>query len=333
MLNAQEIRGLYAILPTPARPGAEALMARNTVDLDETTRAVNALIDDGCKGLIALGTTGECATLSQEDYEAFVGCLLETVNKRVPTFVGTSALGGHEVARRMKFIVDCGADGTLLGLPMWQPMTAGPAVNFYRELSEAFPEIAIMVYANQRAFRFSFPEEFWEAVVRVAPTVVAAKYSKPRNLKQLLKVTAGRVNIIPNEMVMAQFYAESPETTICCWATAASMGPKPAIQLMDAVERRDTAAVNSISAALAWANEPIAPIIADPEVFAHYNIQMEKARINAAGYFNAGPVRSPYNDMPADFIRYSEECGRRWAILNCKLSQGIRLEDVATRAS
>jgi len=29
--------------------------------------------------LIALGTTGECATLSQDDYEALVGCLVETV--------------------------------------------------------------------------------------------------------------------------------------------------------------------------------------------------------------------------------------------------------------
>ena len=94
MLNANEIRGLYAILPTPAKAGAERLSARNTVDLDETARVVNAMIDDGCKGLIALGTTGECATLSQDDYEAFVRCLVETAGKRVPTFVGTSAMGG-----------------------------------------------------------------------------------------------------------------------------------------------------------------------------------------------------------------------------------------------
>ncbi|MES2537855.1 MAG: dihydrodipicolinate synthase family protein [Pseudomonadota bacterium] len=327
MLSANEIRGLYAILPTPAKVGAERLSARGTVDLDETARVINAMIDDGCSGLIALGTTGECATLSEEDYEAFVGCLIDTVGKRIPTFVGTSALGGHEVAKRMKFIGDCGADGTLLGLPMWQPMTVDSAVNFYRELSELFPEIAIMVYANQRAFRFSFPDDFWGAVVPAAPTVVAAKYAKPRDLKQLLKVTGGRVNIIPNEMTMAHFYAESPETTICCWATAASMGPKPTIELMDAVERRDSEAVQKISAALAWANEPIGPIIADPEVFALYNIQMEKVRINAAGYCNSGPVRPPYGAMPGDFTKISEECGRRWAVLNEKLASGVSMRD------
>ncbi len=212
MLSANEIRGLYAILPTPAKPGAEHILAHDTVDLDETARTIEALIADGCDGLIALGTTGECATLSQEDYDSFVACLVETTRKRVPLFVGTSALGGYEVARRMRLVNDLGAEGTLLGLPMWQPVTVDAAVQYYRELSEGFPEVAIMVYANMRAFRFAFPDEFWHAVVKVAPTVVSAKYAQPRDLRKLIQITEGRVNIVPNEMTMARFYEESPET-------------------------------------------------------------------------------------------------------------------------
>lgn len=327
MLSAHEIRGLYAILPTPAKPGAEHILARHTVDLDESARAVEALITDGCDGLIALGTTGECATLSQEDYDAFVACLVDTTRKRVPLFVGTTALAGYEVARRMRLVSDLGADGTLLGLPMWQPVTVDAAVRYYRELSEGFPALAIMVYANTRAFRFTFPDEFWQAVIEVAPTVVSAKYAQPRDLRGLLRITKGRVNIVPNEMTMARFYAESPETTICCWATAASMGPKPTIALMRAVERGDASSVQRISAALDWANEPIRPIITNPEVFAQFNIQMEKLRITEAGYCNAGSIRSPYAAMPADFAEFSRECGRRWAVLNREMAAGRRLED------
>ena len=327
MLSSNDIRGLYAILPTPAKPGAEQVTARNTVDLDETARTVEAMITDGCDGLIALGTTGECATLAQDDYEAFASCLVETTRKRVPLFVGTSALAAHEVARRMRYISDLDIEGTLLGLPMWQPVTVDAAVQYYRELSEAFPEVAIMVYANMRAFRFSFPDEFWQAVIKVAPTIVSAKYSQPRDLRNLIRITEGRVNIVPNEMTMARFFSESPETTICCWATAASMGPKPTIAMMRAVERGDSDAVRRISAALDWANEPILPIIAKPEVFAQYNIQMEKLRINAAGYCNAGPIRAPYASMPADFAEFSQECGRRWARLNSEMAAGRRLED------
>ena len=39
MLSAKDINGLYAIIPTPALPGANRLDARNTVDLDEIGRA------------------------------------------------------------------------------------------------------------------------------------------------------------------------------------------------------------------------------------------------------------------------------------------------------
>src|SRR5579862_3577501 len=121
MLGPTDLRGMYAIIATPAREGADRWDATNTVDLDETERLVNVLIQDGASGLIALGTTGECATVIREDYEAFVDCLLATVNRRVPTFVGTTALGAHEVFRRLRFIRERGAAGTLLGMPMWQP--------------------------------------------------------------------------------------------------------------------------------------------------------------------------------------------------------------------
>lgn len=332
MLLANEVRGMYAITPTPARVGADRLLAKDTVDLDETERMVNALIDDGCSGLIALGTTGECATLSQQDYEAFVSCFLDTASRRVPTFIGATSLGGHEIARRLKFLEDSGADGTLLGLPMWQPMTTESAVNFYAEVSQSFPNLAVMVYANQRAFRYPFAEDFWENVIHKAKTVIAAKVSKPRNLSALLNIVGDRVNIIPNEMVLESFYLESPETTTACWATAGSMGPKPIIELMKAVQNKDNEAVRKLSAILAWANEPIASLVSNSDEFAFYTIQMEKSRINAAGYCSPGPVRSPYSYMPESLKRDSEECGRRWALLNSFVSSGASARDFVVSA-
>jgi dihydrodipicolinate synthase/N-acetylneuraminate lyase len=327
MLTPQDIRGLYAIMPTPSRHNASRLSAESTVDLEETERVVNALIADGVHGLIALGTTGECATLSQPDYDSFVSCFLEVVNRRVPVFVGTSALGGHEVVRRMRFIRERGADGTLLGLPMWQPMSMSMAVDFYAGISEMFPDVAIMVYANERAFRFSFSDEFWAEVIQRAPTVVAAKYSRPKDLTRLLSILKGRVNIVPNEMTMAKFYEESPETTTACWATAASMGPWPALELMRAVTERNEKEVRRLSEVLAWANETVRPIIADKELFGTYTVQVEKTRIDAAGYCKAGPIRPPYNNLPDELRMASEECGRRWAMLCVNRANGIVIPD------
>jgi trans-o-hydroxybenzylidenepyruvate hydratase-aldolase len=327
MLTANDISGMYAIIATPAKPGADRLDATDTVDLDESERLINNLIRDGSTGLIVLGTTGECATLSEADWEAFAACVIETVDHRVPTFVGATAMGGHQTAKRMKFIQERGAEGTLLGLPMWQPATTRMAVDHYAAVSSAFPDLAIMVYANQRAFRFPFAPDFWEAVAKVAPTVTSAKYSKAAGLPDLIEKTGNKINFVPNEMVVHTFYDVAPETTTACWATASGMDPTPAVELMQAIAERNQPAIDLLAKAIGWANEPIAPMVADPDLFAHYNIQMEKTRINAAGYSQCGPVRPPYQDFPEEYAAQAQECGRRWAQLCANYQGGFQFGD------
>lgn len=312
MLGPDDLRGVYAIIPTPAKEGADRWDAENTVDLAETERVVNALVRDGVSGLIVLGTTGECATLTVDEYEVFVDCVLATMKKRLPTFVGTTALGTHEVVRRTRFAAERGADGVLLGLPMWQPLTIDMAVEYYRSISEAFPRLAIMVYGNGRAFRFSFPPEFWSRVVDVAPTLMAAKYSRPQALLAALAASKGRVHFLPHDGGLGKFAELSPETTTACWSTAASMGPQPVLAQMRAQFAKDAEKLRTIAADLAWVREPIREIIGDPELFAAYNIQLEKIRIQVAGYCKAGPIRPPYNVMPQPYLEKVHEHAQRW---------------------
>lgn len=323
MIGAQDFDGLQAIIPTPARLGADQWNALDTVDVEETSRLVDALLDDGARGIIALGTTGECATLSNADYEVLVDCITETVRDRVPTFIGATALGTHEVVRRLRFAVDRGATGTLLGLPMWQPLTTSMAVAFYRDIASAFPDLALMVYANARAFRYGFPPEFWQKIAAEVPTVVAAKVSKSEGLAQLVDVTGGTVRFLPNEMRLHEFHAVSRDAARACWATAASMGPAPILRMLEAVAADDAAELARWAGEVEWAHEPIAAILADPNVFASYNIQIEKVRIAEAGYCAPGPIRPPYAHIPADYAEAARECGRRWREL-CTRSSTIK---------
>jgi len=323
MLKPTDLRGVYAIIPTPAKDGADRWDAVDTVDLDETERIINRLINDGIDGLIVLGTTGECATLTGEEHESFVDCVLETVRKRIPTFVGTTALGTHEVVRRTRFAAERGADGILLGLPMWQPLTIDMAVEFYRSVSEAFPRLALMVYGNNRAFRFSFPPEFWSRVVEVAPNLMAAKYSRPNALLDALAASKGRVHFLPHDGGVAKFAELSPETTTACWSTAASMGPEPVMAQMRAQLAGDAEELRKIGADLAWVRAPIKELTSNADLFATYNIQVEKMRIEMAGYCKAGPIRPPYHIMPEPYVEMVREHARRWRQLCEKYSKVV----------
>jgi dihydrodipicolinate synthase/N-acetylneuraminate lyase len=320
MLTAQDIKGVYAITATPAKEGADRWDATDTVDLDETARLTEQLIQDGVGGLIVLGTTGECATITESEYEAYVDCLMETVDGRVPTFVGTTCLGTHQTVSRIRYARDRGAQGTLLGLPMWQPCTEEMAVKFYASISEAFPDVAIMVYANSNAFRFPFDASFWAGVVEHAPTVVTAKFASPVGYVECLQAVKGKVNLLPMDAMASMFAAMAPDAVTACWATAASMGPQPSLALMKAIEEKDTEAADAIAKDLFWANETFIPGGNDFEEFGKYNIQLEKLRFEEAGYCRPGPIRPPYDVVPPEYEAGARECGRRWVELVKKYS-------------
>ena len=319
MISAQDLKGALAIMPTPAKDGADRLDATDTVDLDETARLADSLVRDGATGIMALGTMGECATTSQADYEAYVDCLLKTVRGRIPTFVGTTALSGHDIARRIKFVKGLGATGTLLGIPMWQPATVDMAVKFYADVAQTFPDFPIMVYANPRAFRFAFDADFWGPVVARAPTVMSAKFSTKAILKKVVDVTKGRVNFVPPVGLAYEFAQISPESQTTCWIP--SVGPQVALALMKALAARDASQAKAVADDIAWANEPHHAITGSQEVFASYNIQLEKVLMAASGYCKTGPIRPPYNVMPEDFRKAATEGGQRYGKLREKYSK------------
>ncbi|MBM4261128.1 MAG: aldolase [Deltaproteobacteria bacterium] len=321
MLTAKDIKGALAIMPTPANPGAERLDTTNTVDLDETARLAEALVRDGANGIMALGTMGECATTSQADYEAYVDCLVKTVRGRIPTFVGTTALGGHEIARRIKFVKGIGATGTLLGIPMWQPANTDMAVKFYADVAETFPDFPIMVYANPRAFRYDFGADFWGPVSEKAPTVMSAKFSSKAILKQCVAASKGRVNFVPPVGLAYEMAQISPESQTTCWIP--SVGPQVAIALMKALAAKDAAGAKAVADDIAWANEPHHAITGSQEIFAAYNIQLEKVLMAASGYCKTGPIRPPYNYMPEEYRKAATEGGQRYAKLREKYSKAL----------
>jgi trans-o-hydroxybenzylidenepyruvate hydratase-aldolase len=321
MIKANDLSGALAIMPTPAKEGSDRLDATNTIDLDETARLAESLVRDGATGIMALGTMGECATVAHNDYEVYVDCLLQTVKGRIPTFVGTTALGGHEIARRIRFVKERGATGTLLGIPMWQPATLDMAVQFYASVAATFSDFPIMVYANARAFRFAFGVDFWKAILDKAPTVMSAKFSSKAILKDSVAATKGRVNFVPPVGLAYEFAQLSPETANTCWIPA--VGPQPALALMNALAARDAQRAKAVADDIAWAVEPHHIVTGSQDVFASYNIQLEKILMSASGYCKTGPIRPPYNVMPENFAQAARESGQRFAKLREKYSRPL----------
>lgn len=321
-LTAADINGTWAILPTPAKPNASDWRAEDTVDLDETVRVVDALIRAGIDGLLSLGTFGECSTLTWEEKRGFMAAVAETVRGRVPYFGGTTSLNTRETVRQTRAAHDLGVDGTMLGPPMWCYPDLPTTLRFYRDVAEACPEMAICVYANPEAFKFDFPRPFWAQITQV-PQVVCAKIVGIATLEADLLLTKGQIRLMP---VDGNYYAAAriaPEDCTAFWSGGALCGPSVQIRLRDEVaaakKSGDWSAAKEISTAIAAASARLIPNGNFAE-FSKYNIGLEKARMNAAGWMKAGPCRPPYHLVPENYLEGARESGKMLAQLHAKFT-------------
>lgn len=329
LLRSDDISGLWAIIPTPAKPGASDWRATDTVDLDETARLVDALIAAGVDGILSLGTFGEGSTLTWEEKRAVMATAVETVRGRVPFFGGTTALSTREVVRQTRAAADIGVDGTMLGPPMWCQVDVPTAVQFYRDVAEACPDTAICVYANPEAFKFSFPRPFWAQASRI-PQIVSAKYLGIGFLATDLRLIGGRIRLLPTESNYYSAARVDPDQCTAFWSSGVLCGPTPAVALRDAVlaarASGDWGAARALNDAIAAANATLFPH-GDFAEFSKYNIGLEKLRIDAAGWCHAGPPRPPYHLIPGPFAEGAAQAGRAWADLHQRMQQAAQAAD------
>jgi trans-o-hydroxybenzylidenepyruvate hydratase-aldolase len=317
LMTAADVNGIWAIVPTPAKPGAERWDAEDTVDVDETARVVDGLIGAGVDAILSMGTLGECATLTWPEKQKFMSTLVETARGRIPVFVGTTTLSTRDTVRETRFAADLGADGTMLGFPMWCALSLPGAVQFYRDVAEACPDMAIAIYANTEAFRFEFPPPFWAQVAEI-PQVVTCKYVGVSNLLLNYQVTRRRIRFLPIDFDYYGAARMDPEHTTAFWTSGAVCGPSVVVGLRDEVERAkktgDWSKAKALSEEMAKTAAPLFPPGGFKE-FSMYNIPLEKARMDAAGWMKAGPCRPPYHVAPAPYVENAKQSGRLWAEL------------------
>jgi len=311
MLTKSDVRGVCAFVPTPVSNFSIGDLA-SSVDLDEAIRMVDRLVSDGVAMIALAGTTGEGAALLWEEKRELVAAVVEEVGGRVPIFAGAIDLGTREVVRQMRAYQDLGVGGAIITPPFWQTPTLDNAARFVEDLSEAVPGLPTMIYSNKFFFKFEYPTEFWRRVASGSSTVIATKVSydfRPEDYE----AAGERIRFMGGEGNFRAVHDVLGQEAVAAWCTSAAMGPEPWLALIAAVEANDK---NRVEAVLSDIESVPPPMPMDEfHLFASYNIQLEKARINAAGYVDCGPSRAPYTDIPEKWLKAAEGNGVAWKAL------------------
>lgn len=128
------ISGSIVALVTPMHAGVQAETA---LDERALARLVEFHIDNGTDGIVAVGTTGESATLNEEEHLATVRCVVELVKGRVPVIAGTGANSTFEAIRLTRHAKSAGVDACLLVTPYYNKPTQEGLYLHHKAVAEA----------------------------------------------------------------------------------------------------------------------------------------------------------------------------------------------------
>ncbi len=135
-------KGMATAMVTP--------MTSTGVDYDALARFIDFQLESGINALVAVGTTGESATLSPEERKAVIRFTVQRVGGRVPVIAGTGTNNTEHVLDFTRCACEDGADALLVVTPYYNKATQGGLFKHFSMVADAAQKPVIMYNVPSR---------------------------------------------------------------------------------------------------------------------------------------------------------------------------------------
>ncbi len=180
-------RGSMVAVVTP-------MQADGALDFAALAGLVEFHIENGTDALIAVGTTGESATLDFEEHIAVVAKVVELVRRRIPVIAGTGANSTREALHLTQRAMEAGADACLLVTPYYNKPTQEGLYRHYKLIADRVPIPQILYNVPGRTACDMQPE----TVERLAdtPNIVGIKEASTlERIQELVRRCGDRLDV------------------------------------------------------------------------------------------------------------------------------------------
>ncbi|MEN8178501.1 MAG: 4-hydroxy-tetrahydrodipicolinate synthase [Pseudomonadota bacterium] len=123
-------RGSMVALITP-------MQGNGDVDYEALHRLVEFHIEQGTNAIVAVGTTGESATLDEQEHCEVIARIVEIAAGRIPIIAGTGANSTSEAISLTQCAKQAGADACLLVTPYYNKPTQEGLYRHHKAVAEA----------------------------------------------------------------------------------------------------------------------------------------------------------------------------------------------------
>ena len=124
------IQGSIVALVTP-------MYENGAIDKESLKKLVEFHIGQGTDALVAVGTSGESATLNEDEHCDIIKCVVDYVGGRIPVIAGTGANSTTEATALTLKAKQVGADACLLVTPYYNKPTQEGLFLHYKAIAEA----------------------------------------------------------------------------------------------------------------------------------------------------------------------------------------------------
>lgn len=171
--------GMASAIITPMTPEG--------VDYEALGRFIDFQLDSGINALVAVGTTGESATLEPWEQKEVIRFTVQRVAGRVPVIVGTGTNNTSHVIANTKAACEAGADAVLVVTPYYNKATQNGLVAHFTAVADVSAVPVILYNVPSRTGCNILPGT--AAQLAKHPNIVAIKEATG-NMAQMVELRA-----------------------------------------------------------------------------------------------------------------------------------------------
>lgn len=275
------------------------------VNYEKLTEILEEQIAEGTDAIVAVGTTGEAATLTEDEHIEVVAHTVKVVNHRIPVIAGTGSNCTATAIDLSKRAEQAGVDGLLLVTPYYNKATQKGLYTHYKAIADAVSIPCILYNVPGRTG------------MKIEPKTMADLYHNVKNIVGVKEATGdvgGTAELM--RLVDEDFLLYSGEDGII--VPLLSIGGSGVISVLSNVAPRQTADIckkwfaGDVKGA--WEEQKRAlPLI--HSLFMEVNPIPVKAGMNLQGKA-VGGMRLPLTEMEEAHQEVLKEEMRRYGILS-----------------
>lgn len=231
------LQGSMVALITP-------MLRDGRVDYKRLADLIDWQIEQGTHCLVAVGTTGESATLSMQEHSDVIRYFVQHVKGRVPVIAGTGANNTVEAIKLTQDAADAGADCALLVAPYYNKPPQEGLYQHYKAIAEAV-NIPQMLYNVPGRTVVDIAQETVERLADI-DNIVAIKDATGSVARgeQLIKAVGDRLVVLSGDdgsaLELMKFGGKGNISV------TANVAPKAMSETFTAALRGDFAAANQV---------------------------------------------------------------------------------------